>query len=50
MNEKNAVLADAASNEKMILFFEHDPNHEACNVVATDKGYQIGQQIKLSEL
>ncbi len=50
MSEKTAVLAEAAANDKMILFFEHDPLHEACTVEQTDKGIRRKTLIDIKEL
>lgn len=50
MKEKSAMLADAAANEKMILFFEHDPLNEACTVQQTEKGVRLKEQVKLAEM
>jgi glyoxylase-like metal-dependent hydrolase (beta-lactamase superfamily II) len=50
MNEKTAVLNEAAGNEKFILFFEHDPSNEACIVEQTEKGVRKKAGISISEL
>ncbi len=50
MKEKTAMLTEAAANEKMILFFEHDPLNEACTVQQTEKGVRLKEQVKLTEL
>ena len=38
MKEKTQTLVEAAADEKMVLFFEHDPLNEACTVMQTEKG------------
>lgn len=50
MREKAETLNDAAADEKTILFFEHDPLHEACTVQQTEKGVRINEQARLSDL
>jgi glyoxylase-like metal-dependent hydrolase (beta-lactamase superfamily II) len=50
MKEKAATLIEAANNEKTILFFEHDPLHEACNVHQSEKGIRLKEQAKIAEL
>lgn len=50
MQEKENVLQQAAQNPNMILFFEHDPNSEACTVQQTEKGVRLKEQVKMSEL
>jgi len=50
MNEKLATLQDAATSDKTILFFEHDPSNQACTVMQTEKGVRLKEQIKISDL
>jgi glyoxylase-like metal-dependent hydrolase (beta-lactamase superfamily II) len=50
MQEKTQVLHEASQSEKFILFFEHDPLHEACTVQQTEKGIRLHQQVKIAEL
>ena len=50
MEEKTATLTEAAADEKMILFFEHDPLNEACTVMQTEKGVRIKEQVLLCDL
>lgn len=50
MAEKAATLTTAAADDKMILFFEHDPLNEACIVHETEKGIRLKEQIRVSEL
>lgn len=46
MNEKNRLLPQI-SNEKWVLFFEHDPYRQAATVLRTERGYAIGEEISL---
>lgn len=50
MNEKSAVLQEAAANDKMILYFEHDPSEEACTVEQTEKGIRKKETVLISQL
>jgi glyoxylase-like metal-dependent hydrolase (beta-lactamase superfamily II) len=50
MKEKSATLKEAAVDDQMILFFEHDPLNEACTVVQTEKGIRLKEQILVGEL
>jgi hypothetical protein len=50
MKEKAQTLTEAAADEKMVLFFEHDPLNEACTVMQTEKGIKLKEQVKVSEL
>jgi glyoxylase-like metal-dependent hydrolase (beta-lactamase superfamily II) len=50
MNEKTAVLKEAAGNEKFVLFFEHDPSDEACIVEQTEKGIRKKSSVRISEI
>ncbi len=49
MKEKQSIL-QTASDENYILFFEHDPFHEACTVQKTEKGIRMGEHVKIAEL
>ena len=49
MEEKERFLKIAA-DKNYILFFEHDPIHECCTVVNTDKGVKLDRTFKLSEI
>lgn len=49
LEEKARILKQAA-DENWVLFLEHDPIHECCTVVNTEKGVRLGQTFKLSEL
>jgi uncharacterized lipoprotein YbaY len=50
MSEKTAVLAEAAVDDKIILFFEHDPLYEACTVEQTDKGIRRKTLVGIKDL
>ncbi len=49
LNEKKAFLAEALAND-YILFFEHDPVNECCNLQMTEKGIRQKDVFKLSEV
>ena len=49
MAEKERFLKIAA-DKNYVLFFEHDPIHECCTVVNTDKGVKLDRTFKLSEI
>ena len=49
MPEKEAVLRRAAA-ENWVLLLEHDPAHEACTVVLTDRGVRLDQTLRLADL
>lgn len=49
LQEKKLFLQEAAENN-YILFFEHDPVHECCELITTDKGIRAGNTFKLSEV
>jgi len=49
LNEKKAFLTEAQQND-YILFFEHDPKHECCNLKWTEKGIREKDVFKLNEL
>lgn len=49
MNEKQQTLK-RATETPTILFFEHDPVHEACTVEMTEKGVRFKENIRLSDL
>lgn len=46
MNEKSRLLS-VVTEEKWLLYFEHDSLHQAVTVAATDKGYKMDQEISL---
>jgi glyoxylase-like metal-dependent hydrolase (beta-lactamase superfamily II) len=49
LNEKKAFLTEAQQND-YVLFFEHDPLIECCNLQMTEKGIKANETFKLSEL
>jgi glyoxylase-like metal-dependent hydrolase (beta-lactamase superfamily II) len=49
LNEKKAFLTEALE-KNYILFFEHDPVHECCNLEMTIKGIRPKDFFKLSEV
>ncbi len=49
LEEKSKFLNEAADNN-YILFFEHDPIHECCTVVRTEKGVRLDKTFDLKEI
>lgn len=49
MQEKEWVLQQALAQD-WILFFEHDPVHECCNLQMTEKGIRPNQFFRLSQI
>lgn len=49
LNEKKAFLTEAQQND-YILFFEHDPKIECCNLQMTEKGIREKDVFTLSDL
>ena len=49
LEEKERFLKIAADNQ-YVLFFEHDPLHECCTLINTEKGVRLDNTFKLSEL
>ena len=49
LTEKAAFLQNAAENN-YILFFEHDPVNECCNLQMTEKGVRLKDTFRLDEL
>jgi glyoxylase-like metal-dependent hydrolase (beta-lactamase superfamily II) len=49
LNEKKLFLQEAVENN-YVLFFEHDPQIECCNLQLTEKGIRAGENFTLSEL
>jgi hypothetical protein len=47
--EKKSFLAGAAENND-VLFFEHDPTIECCELMVTEKGVKAAGSFSLSEL
>jgi len=48
LKEKNAFLNEAVEND-YILFFEHDINHECCNLQRTERGVREKMTFSLEE-
>jgi glyoxylase-like metal-dependent hydrolase (beta-lactamase superfamily II) len=49
LNEKKSFLKEAIEND-YILFFEHDPTHECCNLQQTERGIRPKDYFKLEEI
>lgn len=49
LNEKKSFLKEAVEND-YILFFEHDPVHECCNLQQTERGIRSKGFFKLEEI
>ena len=49
LNEKEKILTQAAANNT-VLFFEHDPAIECCNLILTEKGVRPNQTFNLNIL
>lgn len=49
LQEKKSFLEESL-RENTILFFEHDPETECCDLQMTEKGIRPGRSFKLSEL
>jgi len=49
LNEKKSFLKEAVEND-YILFFEHDPLHECCNLKQTERGVRPKDFFKLEEI
>ena len=49
MNEKKSFLKEAVENN-YILFFEHDPLYECCNLQQTERGIKPKDFMKLEEI
>lgn len=49
MMEKKSFLGEAVEND-YILFFEHDPVHECCNLQRTERGIRPKDFFKLSDM
>jgi glyoxylase-like metal-dependent hydrolase (beta-lactamase superfamily II) len=48
--EEKKLFLDNAVEKNHILFFEHDPVMECCNLTKTEKGIRMDMHCKLSEL
>jgi len=49
LNEKKLFLGEAVEND-YILFFEHDPQYECCNLYHTERGIRPKDFFKLDEI
>jgi glyoxylase-like metal-dependent hydrolase (beta-lactamase superfamily II) len=49
LHEKKEFLSLAQANN-YVLFFEHDPVHECCTLLQTEKGIKVNKVFKLSAL
>ncbi len=49
MDERKSAWQEALER-KYILFLEHDPLHECCNMQLTEKGIRLGDTFQLSDL
>lgn len=49
LQEKETFLHTAIENN-YLLFFEHDPEIEACSLIKTDRGIRLGEEVKVSGL
>ena len=49
LNEKKAFL-DEAVQKDYILFFEHDPKHECCNLQLTEKGIRSKENFAVTDI
>jgi glyoxylase-like metal-dependent hydrolase (beta-lactamase superfamily II) len=49
LNEKESFLTEAVEKD-YILFFEHDPKIECCNLQQTEKGIRVNNMFSLSQL
>ncbi|HEX7845939.1 MAG TPA: MBL fold metallo-hydrolase [Chitinophagaceae bacterium] len=49
LNEKRSFLREAIEND-YVLFFEHDPVHECCNLHQTERGIRPNDLFKLESL
>jgi glyoxylase-like metal-dependent hydrolase (beta-lactamase superfamily II) len=49
LQEKKSFLTEALEND-YILFFEHDPVYECCNLKLTEKGIRSNESFRLAEI
>ena len=49
INEKRSFLKEAIEDD-YILFFEHDPKYECCNLQQTEKGIRPKDYFNLEEV
>ena len=47
--EEKAIFLKEATAKKYVLFFEHDPIIECCNLQSTDKGIRVDNTFSLKE-
>ena len=48
MDERKNAWQEALDH-KYILYLEHDPEHECCNLQLTEKGIRLGETFKLND-
>lgn len=48
MDERKSAWQEALDH-KYILYLEHDPEHECCNLKLTEKGIRLGETFKLND-
>lgn len=48
--EEKKIFLDKAAKENFILFFEHDPVNECCDLTVTEKGIRAGNVFRLDEI
>lgn len=48
--EEKAKFLEEAAEKRYVLFLEHDPVHECCTVVKTEKGIRLDRTFSLSEI
>jgi hypothetical protein len=49
LNEKKMFINEAMDNN-YILFFEHDPKIECCDLKITDRGVRMGNSFLLNDI
>ena len=47
---EKATFLDRAADEELVLFFEHDPDHECATLQRTEKGVRLDRTLKLGDL
>lgn len=48
--KEKATFLDRAADEELVLFFEHDPDHECATLQRTEKGVRLDRTLKLGDL
>ena len=48
--DEKKIFLDKAAKENYILFFEHDPVNECCDLSVTEKGVRAGNVFRLDEI